>query len=126
MARWPRTRAGSGVAITNHSSLITLSTPRVMKKLALIAGAVGALAACDGFKEAMTAHVDVVAKAGSQELSVTRLADMLGGASVPLNKQNARALANYWVDLQLLGKAAADCYMLSDPKVLDESTWSLT
>lgn len=97
-----------------------------MKKLALIAGAVGVLAACDGFKEAMTAHVDVVAKAGSQELTVTRLADMLGGASVPLNKQNARALANYWVDLQLIGKAAAEHDTLTDPKVLDEATWSLT
>ena len=97
-----------------------------MKKLALIAGAVGALAACDGFKEAMTAHVDVVAKAGSQELSVTRLADLLGSAGIPLNKQNARALANYWVDLQLLGRAAADHDTLTDPKVLDEATWSLT
>mgnify|MGYP006147244865 CR=1 FL=1 len=39
-------------------------------------GLAGVLAACDGFKEAMTAHVDVVARAGSQELSVTRLAEL--------------------------------------------------
>jgi peptidyl-prolyl cis-trans isomerase D len=97
-----------------------------MKKLALIAGAVGALAACDGFKEAMTAHVDVVAKAGSQELSVTRLADLLSSAGIPLTKQNARALANYWVDLQLLGRAAADRDTLTDPKTFEEATWSLT
>ena len=48
-----------------------------MKKQALVLGALVALAACDGFKEAMTAHVDVVARAGSQELSVNRLADLL-------------------------------------------------
>ena len=98
-----------------------------MKKFVLIASAVGALAACEGFKEAMTAHVDVAAKAGSQELSVTRLAELLASAGVPLNKQNARALANYWVDLQLLGRAAADKdTVVNDPKVFDQATWSLT
>ena len=44
----------------------------------VLAAAAIVLAACDGFKEAMTAHVDVVARAGSQELSVTRLAELLG------------------------------------------------
>ena len=38
----------------------------------LLAAAAMALIACEGFKDAMTAHVDVAAKAGSQELSVQR------------------------------------------------------
>lgn len=97
-----------------------------MKKQALVLGALVALAACDGFKEAMTAHVDVVARAGSQELSVNRLADLLSAAKVPINRDNARMLASYWVDLQLLGKAAAENDTLDDPKLLDEALWSVT
>ena len=97
-----------------------------MKKQALVLGALVALAACDGFKEAMTAHVDVVARAGSQELSVNRLADLLSAAKVPINRDNARMLASYWVDLQLLGKAAAQGDTLAEPKLLDEALWSVT
>ncbi len=37
------------------------------RRIALIT-ALLVLTACEGFKEAMTAHVDVVARAGSQEL----------------------------------------------------------
>ena len=91
-------------------------------------GLTGVLAACDGFKEAMTAHVDVVARAGSQELSVTRLAELLGSAQVPLDAQRgpdiARAVANIWVDYQLLGLAAARNDSLKDPKLIDEALWA--
>ena len=47
--------------------------------------------ACGGLKDALTAHVDVVARAGSQELSVTRLSDLLGNAKiqVPVTRENA-------------------------------------
>ncbi len=94
----------------------------------LAVGAIAvALAACDSFKEAMTAHVDVVARAGSQELSVTRLGELLGNASVPLQAQNAkdiaRAVTNLWVDYQLLGQAAAKGDSLADPKKIDDALW---
>ena len=64
-----------------------------MKRPAILAlaGAV-ALAACDGFKEAMSAHTDVVARAGGQELSVTRLSELLGNSKIPLQKDFAKAL----------------------------------
>ena len=68
------------------------------------------LAACGGLKDALTAHVDVVARAGSQELSVTRLADLLGKSkiNVPINKEVATLVArDLWVPYQLLGVAAA-------------------
>ena len=96
-----------------------------MKKQALVLGAIVALAACDGFKEAMTAHVDVVARAGSQELSVNRLSDLLSAAKVPINRENAKMLASYWVDLQLLGRAAAANDTLADPKLLSDALWSV-
>jgi len=82
------------------------------------------LAACDGFKEAMTAHVDVVARAGSQELSVTRLAELLGGSKLPLNREVAKGVASVWLNYQLLGEAAAKGDSLNDPKMIDEAMWA--
>jgi peptidyl-prolyl cis-trans isomerase D len=91
--------------------------------LALVA-ATAALGACDGFKEAMTAHVDVVARAGSQELSVTRLSELLGNSKAPLNRDVAKSVAELWVNYQLLGKAAADGDSLNAPNTVDEAMWS--
>lgn len=97
-----------------------------MKRSSLLVLALSAttLAACDGLKEALTAHVDVVAKAGSQELSVTRLSDLLGNAKigVPINKDVATLVArDLWVPYQLLGLAAARGDSLADPKAIDEA-----
>src|SRR3954466_14139610 len=80
------------------------------------------LAACGGLKDALTAHVDVVARAGSQELSVTRLSDLLGKAKlqVPINKDVATLVArDLWVPYQLLGVAAARGDSLADAKAID-------
>lgn len=82
-----------------------------------------ALPACDGFKEAMTAHADTAARAGSQELSVERLADLLAKSKVPLKKEVAQSLADVWVNYQLIGMAGAAGDSLSDPKVIDEAMW---
>jgi hypothetical protein len=82
------------------------------------------IAACDGFKEALTAHVDVVARAGTQELSVTRLADLLGNAKVPLRKDVANAVADAWISYQLIGYAAAHDDTLHDAEVADDAMWS--
>src|SRR5712671_2406303 len=80
------------------------------------------LAACSGLKDALTAHVDVVARAGSQELSVTRLSDLLGNSKigVPINKDVATLVArDLWVPYQLLGVAAARGDSLADAKAID-------
>jgi hypothetical protein len=89
----------------------------------LVLGA-STLVACDGLKEALTAHVDVVARAGSQELSVTRLGDMLGNSKigVPVNRDIASLVArDLWVPYQLLGAAAARGDTLSDAKAIDDA-----
>ncbi|HUQ46129.1 MAG TPA: peptidylprolyl isomerase, partial [Gemmatimonadaceae bacterium] len=78
--------------------------------------------ACSGLKDALTAHVDVVARAGSQELSVTRLSELLGHSKmqVPINKEVATLLArDLWVPYQLLGVAAARGDSLTDTKAID-------
>ena len=95
-----------------------------MKRFAIFALAAGSLAACEGFKEAMTAHVDVVARAGGQELSVTRLSQLMGSSKVPLNKEVAKAVADLWVSYQLLGQAAANGDSLNDPKIIDDAMWA--
>ena len=80
------------------------------------------VAACSGLKDALTAHVDVVARAGSQELSVNRLSDLLGKAKlqVPITKDVATLVArDLWVPYQLLGLAAARGDSLGDAKAID-------
>jgi hypothetical protein len=83
------------------------------------------LGACEGFKEAMTAHVDVAAKAGSQELSVDRLSALLGQSKAPVNSEIAHAVTDLWVNYQLLGQAAAKGDSLNDPKLIDQALWPI-
>jgi len=81
--------------------------------------------ACSGFSEAMTAHVDVAARVGSSELSVERLASLLAHSKAPLQKELAHQLADYWVDYQLLGRAAARGDSLTTPKDEDQALWAV-
>ncbi|MBI1810025.1 MAG: peptidylprolyl isomerase, partial [Gemmatimonadetes bacterium] len=85
--------------------------------------AVLALSACAGLRDALTAHVDLVAKAGSQELSVKRLAEMMAAAQVPPRKDVALAISNLWVNYQLLAQSAATGDTFTDAAV-DEAMWA--
>ncbi len=80
--------------------------------------------ACEGFKEAMTAHVDVVARAGSQELTVKRLSELLGPTDVPLRADAIRTVAQLWVNYQLLAQAGAQGDTLATPADADAGMWS--
>ncbi len=93
--------------------------------LALVASAT-ALAACGGLKDAMSAHTDTVAKAGSQELSVERLATLMGHSRIPLQRDVLKNLAGLWVNYQLLGQAAARNDTLDDPKSMETALWAVT
>jgi peptidyl-prolyl cis-trans isomerase D len=100
------------------------------RSLALVAlAAAAALAACDSLQGAIGNHVDTVAKAGSQELPVDRLSQLLGQSQVPISgpqgREVARTLAGLWVDYQLLGAAAARGDSLSDAKTIDEAMWAM-
>ena len=97
-----------------------------MKRLYLgLAASIVMLAGCDGFREAMTAHVDVVARAGNQELTTERLAELLGNSQIPLNEEAARTVANIWVNYQLMGRAAANNDSLNEPEMVDEAMWAM-
>jgi hypothetical protein len=89
----------------------------------LAAGAVActAITACSGLKDALTAHVDVAARAASQELSVNRLGDLLGNAKiqVPISKENAAIIADLWTGYEQMAYAAAHDDSLNDKKAID-------
>jgi hypothetical protein len=95
--------------------------------IALLAAAPLAVA-CQGLKEALTAHVDVVARAESQELSVNRVADLLGKAKlpIPVTRDNAGIIANLWVNYQLMAHAAAHGDSLTDRKAIDAAVAGMT
>jgi len=93
-----------------------------MKRLALAAVAVGALAQLVGCNsDALSANADTVAKAGSQELTVKKLSELLGASKVPLRKDVVRVVADLWVNYQLLGKAGANVDSLNEAKAPDSA-----
>jgi hypothetical protein len=71
----------------------------------------------------MTAHVDVVARAGPQELSVDRLSTLVGNSRLPTTREMVEQLADIWVDYQLLGHAAAEDDSLNSKQVMDSALW---
>jgi hypothetical protein len=93
------------------------------RTFAIAAAAAFTLTACSGLRDALNAHTDWVARAGSNELSVARLASLLGKSRAPIRKDIAKSIANVWVDYQLLGVAAAHNDSLNDPKLIDDAMW---
>src|SRR5215218_7876649 len=93
-----------------------------------LAASVIGLSACDGLKEALTAHVDVAARAGDQELSVTRLSDMLGSATlqIPVNRETAGIITDLWMNYELLGAAGARGDSLTDAKLMNQASLGMT
>lgn len=86
--------------------------------------AVTMLTGCDALKSAMNSHVDVAASVGSQELSVGRLAEFLSAIDYPADTTVASAVANAWIDYQLLGQQAASGDTIIEKKVVDQAMWS--
>ncbi len=101
-----------------------------MKSRSLLALAVACtlVTGCDGLKEAFSAHTNVVARAGSQELTVTRLGNLLGHATIqiPPTRDVSNVLAGFWVDYTLLAEAAAKGDSLTNQAEIDEATKSYT
>lgn len=96
-----------------------------MRRLALAAIAVVATAQLAGCGSgALSAHADTVAKAGSQELTVKKLSELLGASKVPLRKDVVRVVADLWVNYTLLAKAGAAGDSLNDAKLLDSALWA--
>ena len=94
-------------------------------RLSLLAVVLTAATACGAIKVAMTSHVDVVARVGSQELTVTQLAEMMAAApQVPIRADVARTIAQLWVNYQLLGVAASKGDTLGTVELANQGMWS--
>ena len=64
---------------------------------------------CSRFKQAMTGHTDVLARAAGQELRVDEAARILAAnPQIPADPQVVQTLANMWVDYTLFATAAAE------------------
>ncbi len=97
-----------------------------MKKIVLAAiGAALVITGCSSLKDAMSAHVDTVAKAADQELTITRLSSLMGKSKAPLRKDVANAIVDAWTNYQLAGEAAVNNDSLSDPKKIDDAMWAV-
>ena len=73
---------------------------------------------------ALGTSAETVAKAGSQELTVTKLSELLGASKVPLRKDVVRVVADLWVNYQLLARAGANGDSLNEPASLDSALWA--
>lgn len=93
-------------------------------RTSLIAVLLLAIPACGAFKDAMTSHVDLVARAGNQELTVSELAQLMANSEVPLRPDVARTIAQIWTNYQLLGQAAARGDTLGTAELADMGMWS--
>lgn len=88
-----------------------------IRTLVAAAAAGLSLCACQGLKDALSAHSNSVARTvGSQELTVTQLSDLLGNAKIPvqITKTNVATLAGIWADYHRLAYAAAHNDTLRD------------
>ncbi len=82
------------------------------------------LAGCAAVKDALTAHQDVVARAAGQELTVSRLAELIAPVkNVPLRREVVDRVADLWVDYQLLGQAVARGDSLLDTGTVFAASW---
>jgi hypothetical protein len=95
----------------------------MVRRTALVGLAMVVLAGCEG---AFSGHEDVVARAGGQELTVERLAAILGPAKqVPLRREVVDRVAELWVDYQLLAQAVARGDSLTDSATIAAAAWPL-
>lgn len=97
-----------------------------MKKFVLAALSAALLVTgCDSLKDAFSAHVDVVAKAADNELTITRLANLMGTSKAPLRKDVANAIVDAWVNYHLVAEAAVNNDSLKDTKLVDNAMWAV-
>lgn len=83
-----------------------------------------ALAGCAGFRDALTAHQDVVARAAGRELTVDQLAAAIAPAkNVPLRRDVVDRVADLWVNWELLGQAVAGGDSLLDSATVFAANW---
>ncbi|MGI8618411.1 MAG: peptidylprolyl isomerase [Gemmatimonadaceae bacterium] len=97
----------------------------MIRPIAVAVLALTLLSGCDGMRDALTAHTDTAAKAGSNEFGAARLAQLIGNSQAPVRKDVMRTVADLWINYQLLALAAAEGDSLNQPATIDSAMWSL-
>jgi peptidyl-prolyl cis-trans isomerase D len=96
----------------------------MLRRLAILSATAFALAGCSNFRDVFSAHADVVARAGGQELTAARLAEMLAPQkAVQLRRDVVDRVADLWVDYQLLAQAVAGGDSLTDTATVMAASW---
>jgi hypothetical protein len=87
----------------------------------LVAGLVG----CSNFRDLFSAHADVAAEAGGQELAAQRLAAIMTPTrkSVRVNRETADFVVSAWIDYALLGQAVVTGRLPLDSASVAEAVW---
>ena len=82
------------------------------------------LTGCDRFRDLFSAHADVAAEAGNQQLSAERLAEVLsGGKGIKPNHETANFVSNIWIDYALFAQAAAEGKLPTDSAGIAQAVW---
>jgi hypothetical protein len=96
----------------------------MLRRLAILSATAVSLAGCSNFRDAFSAHADVVARAAGQELTVARLSELLAPQKqVPLRRDVVDRVADLWVDYQLLAQAIAAGDSLTDSATALAASW---
>jgi len=96
----------------------------MLRRLAVLSATALSLAGVSGCRDALSAHADVVARAAGQELTATRLAELLGPQkAVALRREVIDRIADLWVDYQLFGAALAAGDSLTDTATVLAASW---
>jgi len=81
-------------------------------------------AGCSSFRDLFSAHADVAAEAGSQQLSSERLAQILtAGKGIKANHETADFVSNVWVDYALFAQAVAEGKLPLDSAGVAQVVW---
>jgi len=95
------------------------------RNVILVTVLAGSLVGCNSFRDLFSAHADVAAEAGSQQLAAERLAQILssGGKGVKVNHETADYVANVWVDYALFGQAVVHGKLPLDSTSVADAVW---
>jgi hypothetical protein len=94
-----------------------------MRRAWLAAGLIGVLG-CNNFRDLFSAHADMAAQAAGQELSASRLAEIMGQTKgVRITREAADFVANVWIDYTLFSQALVQGKNLSDSTSVAETMW---
>lgn len=98
-----------------------------MRRIGLTVGvSIGLLltAGCDRFRDLFSAHADVAAEAGGQQLTSERLAEILSsGKGIKPTHETANFVSNIWTDYALFAQAVAENKLPADSAGIAQVVW---